>query len=320
MATFGDTWRRVRLAAPGVPFGLVRNWTQDAYNALAARRPWSFTRVEYQIPTLAARSISVTFTQGSLNITSAALFVASDAGRQIRVGTFPLYTISVVTDASTATLDTIFSGVDGAQTAQILSAYVTMPADFGAFELITDPYNQRLISWWHTQEELGRLDPTRTSSDANPRALVSRGLSIRPATLGQVVYEWWPHPTVAKAFPCFYRQDAQDLADARVLTGVLGKRSDILETGALAECARWPGTAEQRNPYFNLQLAKTLKDDFERDCAHLELRDDDQDQQTWVAAPYQRWGVWDLYGDTSILRATDADISDYYGGGGVGLY
>lgn len=316
MATFGDVWREVRLHAPSVPFGLVRIWTQDAYKKLCERRPWGFTRKEFTIQTLAARSITVTFAAGSTAITSAALFVASDAGRQIRVGTFPSYTIVTVTDASNAILDLAFSGSDGAQTAQILNAYVTMPADFGAFELITDPANQRLISWWHTQEELGRLDPTRTSSDANPRALISRSLSTRAATLGQVQYEWWPYPTAAKTFPCFYRARPVDLADDAVLIGVLGTRTDILVDGALASCAMWPGTEERKNPYFSLAMAKAMKDDFERECATLELRDDDQDLQSWTAAPYQAWGVWDLYGDTSVLRATDATIGDYYGGAG----
>lgn len=310
---FGDIWRMVKLHAPGAPFGLVRDWTDAAYKTLCQRRPWGFTRVEYHLTTLAQRSLTVTFTLGSKTITSTAGFVvATDPGRQIRVGTYPVYTIDTVTDTSTATLDLAWSGTPGAQTAQILNAYVTLPDDFGAFELVTDPSNQRLIGWWYTQEDLGRLDPVRTSSDANPRALISRKLSACTSTLGQVVYEWWPYPTTAKAYPCFYRQRGLSPADTTRLQGVLAQRGDIIQTGALAACAMWPGTAEQKNPYFNLQTARMLKDDFDRECAKLELRDDDQDQQTWVAQPYHHWAMWDLYGDTASLRSSAATTSDYY--------
>jgi hypothetical protein len=310
--TFGDVWRKVRLHAPGAPFGLVRDWTDSAYKTLCQRRPWGFTRVEIHLQTLASRTVTVTFTPGSRDITSAAGFVvATDPGRQIRVSTGLVYTLDTVPSTSAATLTLPWSGAAGAQTATLLDAYLTLPEDFGAFELVADTVNQRLIGWWYTQEDLGRLDPGRQSSDAGPRCLVSRGLSTRAATLGQPVYEWWPYPTGANVFPCFYRQKGLSPADTTRFQGVLSQRGDILETGALAQCAMWPGTAEQKNPYFNIKLAKTLKDDFERECARLELRDDDQAQQTWVAQPYHRWQMWDLFGDTDYLRSTDATLADY---------
>lgn len=309
--TFGDIWRKVRLHAPEAPFGLVREWTLAAYKELCERRPWVFLQQEIHLQTLASRTLSVTVTAGSTTITSAAGFVASDAGRQVRVGTTPTYTINTVTDASTAVLDLAYSGSSGAATATILSAYVTMPADFGAFLLVADPYNQKILPWWHTQEELTRLDPSRTSSDANPRCLVAQTLSTAPATLGQMRYEWWPAPTAAKAFPAYYRQSPQALADTDVLLGVLGDRGEILETGALMFCARWPGTSARKNPYFSMATYRELKDDFEKDCAHLELRDDDQSLQSWTVLPYHRWTTWDLAGGTDTLRSSDATVFDY---------
>jgi hypothetical protein len=275
------------------------------------RRPWGFTRVHAQLTIPAARSVGVTFAAFSTIVTSAAQFLATDVGLQIRVGNVPIYTIQTYVDASTITIDMPYTGIAGAQTAQILGVYQTMPADFGAFELIVDTTMQRIIPWWFTQEDLARVDPMRFSSGDLQRALVSRQLSTVPATLGQVQYEWWPAPTSPKSFPYYYRQQAQALADTAPLLGVLSAR--VLEVGALAYCAAWPGTADKKNPYFNLMLHKQLQDEFDKQCAKLELRDDDQAQQTWVALPYHRWTVADLgFGDTHTLRSTDASIGAYY--------
>lgn len=310
--TFGDVWRKVRLHAPEAPFGLVREWTLAAYKELCERRPWVFLQQQVHLRILAARDLTVTCTQDSRTVTSAAGFVASDVGRQLKVGSVPFYTISALVDASTVTLDLPYSGISTTATATICSAYVTLPADFGAFLLVPDLYNQRIVSWWHTQEELAGIDPTRTQSDANVRALVATTPSPVPATLGQMRYEWWPTPTTERAYPCVYRQSPQALADTDTLRGVLGDRGEILETGALMFCARWPGTSQRKNPYFSMATYRELKDDFEKDCAHLELRDDDQNQQSWVVLPYHRWAVWDLAGGTTSLRSSDATVGDYY--------
>lgn len=264
-----------------------------------------------QLSVPSARSVTATFAALSTTVTSAAAFLASDVGLQIRVGNVPIYTIQVVVDASTITIDMPYTGTAGAQTAQILGVYHTLPADFGAFELVVDTTMQRIIPWWFTQEDLARVDPMRFSSGTLQRALVSRQLSTVPSTLGQVQYEWWPAPISAKSFPYYYRRQAQLLGDDDPLLGVLTAR--VLEVGALARCAAWPGTTERKNPYFNLALHTQLLDEFDKQCAKLELRDDDQAQQSWVALPYHRWTVADLgFGDTHTLRSTDASIGAYY--------
>jgi hypothetical protein len=253
-------------------------------------------------------------------MTSAALFLASDVGRQFRVGTYPVYTIIEVTDTSNAVLDQAYAGFGGALTGQILDAYVTMPADFGAFQLVIDPNVRRQLAWWFNQEELARIDPTRVVSGDLQRALVPTTESPVPATRGQMRYEWWPYPTTARQFPAWYRARPQQLSDTDTFTGVLAQRAKILETGALARCAKWPGTADVKNPYFNMQLAKQLSDEFDAACAKLELRDDDQSQQSWVALPYHRWPAWGLSADTTTLRASDATMGDYYGYGAADNY
>lgn len=307
--TFGDCWRRVRLSCPDAPFGLVRNWTQHAYETLVKRRPWNFTRVHAQMLIPAARTVTVTCTLGSSTVTSAAAFLAADVGKQFRLTGGTYYTIQTFVDASTVTIDMPYASTTATAAVSILGVYQTLPADFGAFELVVDLTNQRIVPWWHTQEELGAIDPARTSSDGTPRVLVSRQLSTVPATLGQVQYEWWPAPTSASAFPYYYRKQAAILADDDPLLGVVSSR--VLEIGALADCAKWPGTAEKKNPYFNMTLHKQLLDEFNHECAILELRDDDQAVQSWVTLPYHRWATWDLSFDTRYLRSTDATVGDY---------
>lgn len=310
--TFGDVWRKVRLHAPSAGFGLAREWTQWAYEQVCDRRPWMWSMETATLEIQDARSIAVGVTQNSATVTSAALFVAGDAGRQFRVGTIPTYTIQTVVDASTATLDQVYGGTTAAATTgQILDQFATMPANFGAFLLITDVQYQRLVPYWYTQEDLGRIDPIRQSSDASPRALVPRGLSSYTPTLGQLSYEWWPAPTSAKSVPYWYRKAPEQMTDTDILRGVLANRSTLLQTGALAKCAAWPGTTEQKNPYFNLALHKQYLDEFEHGMALLELRDDDQQMQSWNALPYHRWAAWDLSYSTQYLRSSDATVGDY---------
>lgn len=309
---FGDVWRRVRLHATGAPFGLVRGWVQDAYEDLCERRPWTWLQRETRLATLASRTLTVGFVQDSQVITSAVGgFLATDVGRQIRVGTYPYYTITVVQDAWNAVIDLPYADVGGSLTASILSAYQTLPADFGAFLLIADLSVQRQIAWWYTAEELARVDPLRSSAGDPQRAIIPTTLSPVPTTLGQPRAEWWPSPASAKVYPAWYRARPQPLADTDVFQGVLRDHTGALESGALARCARWPGTAEAKNPYFNVALGQQLRDDFDKACATLELRDDDQAQQSWVALPYHRWPAWGLGGDTTTLRASDATVADY---------
>lgn len=294
---------------PDAPFGLVKDWTQHAYEDLVKRRPWNFTRVHGLLSIPAARAVTVTYTIGSQTVTSAAGFLSTDVGLQLRVGNIPIYTIQTFVDTSTVTIDMPWAGTAGAQVSQILGLYQTMPADFGAFLLVIDMTNQRQIPWWYTQEDLATLDPTRMSSDQTPRVLVSRQLSTVPSQLGQVQYEWWPAPTSAKTFPYYYRRGAQLQQDTDPLLGVL--TSKVLSSGALAYGAAWPGTSDKKNPYFNVALHKLLRDEFELECARLELRDDDTAQESWTTLPYHRWSTWDLTFDTRYLRSTDASIGDY---------
>lgn len=309
--TFEDVWRRAALQLPGVDALLVRDWAQDAYLDACTRRGWSWLRKESAISTLASRTATVTFTQGSTAITSAALFVATDAGRQIRVDNLPAYTIVSVTNASAAVIDRAYAADSGAETATILDLYAIMPADFSRFRLVLDPYNQRPIDFTSSVDQLALADPALTSSDSGPRFLVSATFSPATATLGQVRYQLWPAPTSARQYPFLYYRKGERFSETSTLPGVFSNRADVLKLGTLVQAAGWPGTVDQKNPYYALEHQDRLARKFEDQLQKLSLEDDNQYPEDVLQVDWaSRYGG--LTPSTSWLRQTDATVADYY--------
>lgn len=299
------------------PVLLVQKWVQDTYGELCDRRGWWWLKGESALVIADARSITGGVTLGSASATSAALFLATDVGRQVRVGTYPLYTIIAVDGTlSIATLDRAYQDTtNAAATLQILDAYLTMPEDFGRFEMVVSVSTQRRLPWWISQEEVNQIDPVRSASGTVPRIVAAASPSPVVATLGYLRYEVWPLQTSAVALPYLYRKRPQSLSDSDAFQGVLRDRGDVIEAGALAKAAMWPGLENRRNPYFSLPLARDLKQEFESSANRLDLRDDDQDPQS-----YSQWvprSAWAWAYDTDLLRDTDASADGYgYGAGG----
>lgn len=323
LPTFGDVWRAIRVNVPGAPVTLVRRWVMHAYRQLADSRQWSWMLLEGQLVWQDARVLtSVTTTFGSTNVTGpAATFVAGDAGRQFRVGTYPIYTVSAYNNDTSITLDRNYEGLTaGVGAAQILDAYATLPENFENFLMIVDPVNQRMVPWWATWSEMDLIDPIRSSSASTPRLLAARKLSGVAATLGQAQYEYYPKPTARGALQYYAKALPRALNENDPLPGFLSARVDVLETGALAQAARWPGTESSKNPYFNLALAKQLSDDFRALTVQMDLRDDDLYQQSIDNLPWQKWNLWSWAYDTHLLQASDATLASYAGYGATSVW
>lgn len=313
--TFGDAWRTVRLYVPAAPTFLVREWVNVAWKRLAKARHFSFLRGELRLTINTARTIPVcTVTRGSLTVTSAGLFLAADAGRQFRVGSSPIYTVQTFTDASTIVLDIAYGETTSAiAIGTIFDGFATMPADFESFRLIADPYNQRRLAWWITEDQVNVLDPTWSVSDASPRCLVLRGGgSTYVPTLGAVQYQYWPRPTTARSYPAIYNKLAARVDDTTIFQGVLAQHVEVLIDGALAEAALWPGTPDVANPYFNATVAREKKAAFLDGVQHLSLRDDDQAPDDLATVHWEHWPLSDLAFNDHDLRASDADSNDYF--------
>lgn len=311
--SFRDVWSKVLLHAPDVPVGLVQSWTQDAYDRLIGKRHWAWTRRQTILTTRAQRSITITATQGLTAITSAALFVAGDAGRQIRVANDFIYTINSVTDASNAVLLEPYAEVGGVSAAVISDIYLAMPADFRSFETVLDMSNQRPIVWWISKDRLDLFDPGRISADSRLRVLAAHQISQATPTLGRVLYEAWPHPTAVGSYTLSYFIRTDTLQNDVLFQGVLATYTKALETGALAEAAKWPGTAARKNVYFNLALATKLETEFNDACKDLDVRDDDQYLMDLQQIDLASFGLASVSASTNLLRSSDADTSAYWG-------
>ena len=310
--TFEDVWRKARLELPAVPPLLLRSWAQDGYARLCDTWGWAFLRSEGTLVTAASRSVTASFTFGSASVTSAAAFLSTDAGRQIRVGRLPVYTIISVTSTSLLTLDRAYTEVDAANTtATIQDCYATMPADFRRFLAVYDRYYQRIIPFWLSEDQLAVADPGRLISDQGPRYLVAQKYSPATATAGQVRYEYWPAPTAVRSYPYLYIRKAEQLADTDPLPGVVSERADLLRTYVLGRGARWAGTVDQRNPAYDLKNAMLLQNEWDMEMQKLELADDNEYPQQLLQVDWaKRMGV--MTGTASLLRQTDATINDYY--------
>lgn len=310
MPTYEDIWRDVLLQAPDVPMMTARKFVRDVYLQLSGRRGWDYLRQEGTLLTKASRSVVVDVVLGSAAVASAALFLAADVGRQFRIGSGETFTVLSFTSTSAMTLDRPYSAVTAVgTTASILDAYVTVPADFARFDTILDLVQQRRLPWWTSQDELNGLDPMRLNSGA-PRLLSA--ITPDPVTL-RPRYEWWPRPTVAAAYPMIYFRRPATPADTDLLRGVLAERPDVLELGALARAAKYPGTADRPNAYFNLPLARELQAEFEAVALQVDLRDDDVAPQDYV--PNELWTRavgWEYSMNLHTLRQTDAGAWDGY--------
>ena len=311
--TFREVWGLVALHVPLAPASLVQSWVQDAYDTLVGRRHWSFLRKTQILTTLASRSLTVTFTQGLTAITSAALFVSTDAGRQIRVGAnTPVYTIDTVTDASNATLTQAFASTGGAQTATIQDIYLPMPADFRSIYTVTDQAIQRPIAWWIGRDRLDLFDPGRVASDSRFRVMASAELSRVTSLVGRYTYELWPYPTAAGVYTMEYFTRTDALTDDTTFLGPLATWTNALQKGALADAAKWPGTLTQKNPYFNLPLARQLDEEFDRLVKSLDVMDDDVYLMDLMSVDLSKFGLAALSADTTLMRQSDATLADYY--------
>jgi hypothetical protein len=326
--SFSDVWRTVKLHVPGAGVFLCRDWVQSAYKELCGLRPWSFLRGSLQIQIQASRTVNCTPTVGSPIVTSdTASFLITDESRQFQTSYFPTYTILSYVNASQIILDQPY-GVDMngmpigsvlTDTAgTVLDQFYTTPADFGRFILIGDPYYQRRLAFWIDQDQLNILDPTRQASDTGPRVLASYTPSTYaggnfPSTLGQIRYEYWPRPTAARTYPAMYQKTPITLGDSSMFSGVLYNRAvHVLQLGALAHAARWPGAPDAKNPYFSPATAKMLSDDFHQEAQRLGLADDDHYSNDLAMVHWERWPLADLAYNDKSLRATDATLADLY--------
>lgn len=281
MPTLGEVIAEVQLTAAAVPSLLIRSWAKDVFAQLCAGSRWGWQQQTTTVRVPVARTVTITFSNGSAAIASVALFdPAVDVGRQIwtAVGE-PVLTIQAVTDASNATLTAAYDGTSGAKSAQIYTGYYQPTADFQQFVGLTDLGNQRPLPFWLGREQVRLWDPSGVLQGQS-RALVADqhvtpvGTTARP----RIRYAWWPRNTAGGTYQVRYLSSPQTaaLTEDTEIPGVLADHLYVLKDGILARCAAYPGTPTTKNPYFNLTLAERLGTQYAVGRKDLSIVDDDQ--------------------------------------------
>ncbi len=281
--TFESLWRGVLLRCPSAGPFLARDWINWSLRRIAETRRWSWLQKQSQfLATNVENGGLVNVTTNDPVVTGVGTtWDGSETGKQFRVGLpYPIATVMSVDDiAQTLTLDIPFGGLTLTSTNySIFSAYFTAPSDFHAFISLWDPaYNWQL--WTNVQqEELNMWDSQRANQgtawvvsfrDYDPLAAVGEAPLPR--------YELWPHQMSAKPYPFLYESRVTDLVDGGVLPKYI--RGDVLMEGALAQCAKWPGTNDYPNPYFNLQLSQFHESSFRQQVFEMERQDDETAEQ-----------------------------------------
>lgn len=291
--SFLETTRSLRLYVPQLPITLAEQFIRDRYRRILERRDWSGLRreAEFQLNN-EKHDGTVTFTRGTPTITgNSTTFAASDIGRQFKVGTgSPIYTIINVA-GQVLTLDRPIGVASGTAVAyRIIDAYVTPAADFLRFVLVADPLQGWRLRHWITANELTTMDPQRNFF-GQPYVLADRMYNVATAGASQPVpqYEAWPYTTSARTLYYMYIKRGADLIqDADVPIWPI--RSDVLVSGALADVARWPGTAQNPNPYFSSpQYWKAYEMEFEDKMLEIERVDEDIFMTMMQQYPYNNY-------------------------------
>ncbi len=137
-------------------------------------------------------------------------------------------------------------------------------------------------------------------------------LNFSRCVVGRYTYEAWPYPTAAGSYILQYFTRTDTLADDYQFLGALATWTSVLQKGALAEAAKWPGTPTQKNPYFNLALADRLETEFNTALKSLDVMDDDAYLMDLQQTDLAKFGLAALSADTTLMRESDATLADYY--------
>lgn len=155
---------------------------------------------------------------------------------QIRTPYYSLYNIIAVnsTNPNAVVLTIDRPWMEPAQTNagyMMYQAYFPGPPTFKNWISAVDPTNNNPMDWWsYTRADLDVLDPQRVNFN-QPKYFVPYQVDQRPnsATLGQMLFELWPHPL--NQLPYSWR--------ANIVGPPLVNGTDTLPYPLTEECVKW---------------------------------------------------------------------------------
>lgn len=293
---FEEMSRSLRLYVPQLPITLAEQFIRDRYRRILERRMWSALRRESQFLLKGAyQTGTVSFEREDTVITGTDTAWTTDLiGRQFKAGQgSPVYTITAVNETDqTLTLNMpigVATAVD--TTYLILNAYVTVPEDFKQFIVVADPLQGWRLRHWITSGELMLMDPQRTFT-GQPYILADRMYDVATAANANSYrpqYEAWPYTTADRSLYYVYLAKGADLVNPTD-EPIYPLRSDAIVAGALADVARWPGTANQPNPYFSRpEYWKAYEGEYEDKMIEIERADEDIFMTQLDMYPFSQW-------------------------------
>jgi len=276
--TFNSIVGRVQLHCPAAGLVLARDWVNNAFRRIAERRRWSWLIKQNQFVFPAAYTTgTVTVTNASATVTgSGTAWDSTMIGLQFRLGVAtPIYTISDVPDATTLTLEQVWGpATASAQTYKIYKAYLTPQTDFQSFISVWD-FTQNWQLWLNVDQMLLNTADAQRSNVGNAYVVAWRQWNTTAVgVLGanQPMYEFWPHVQQAAVYPYLYEARCGELVDGDTLPRYI--RGDVLMEMALSQAARWPGTDTEKNPYYDINLSRSLESRTEKMIEQMEVNDD----------------------------------------------
>jgi hypothetical protein len=252
--SFGEMVARLRGEVPGISSILARNQINEALSFVYDSRLWSF-QLKYDgwlTPGLIGSNGAGQST-GTITVDPYTNTITGDAdasalwtgltGRplltelQIRIPYYSLYNIIAVDDsvptAVVLTIDRPWMEPTQVNAAYMLyQAYFPAPvSDFKRFFAVRDTRNNAPMNFWkYSQKDLQNKDPQRTDFNL-PRYVIAYGHDQRPssATLGNMLYELWPHPLSQLPYTFTYLRRGP----------VLTSRADEVPYPLDDECVLW---------------------------------------------------------------------------------
>lgn len=280
LSTVDELVKGVQLRCPLAGTMLPRQWVNFRFRKLWDRKLWSWQRKKGQfLFDQVVNAGTVDVTRGSFTVTGHGTSWTTDlVAHQFRVGLqTPIYTIQSV-DPVGQTLQ--LTQVYGASTSlgvtySIYNAYQMAPSDFQNFIVVYNPLYNWALALNVTQEQIDVWDAQRANLGNTPYVVATLDFDDAFNTPPLPRYEFWPHQQSQLVLPYHYVSRPPDLTDPGAsLPRMI--RGDVLLEGALADCARWPGPAQdQKNPYFNLALAMQHEAKFDSMVNEMVRTDDE---------------------------------------------
>ncbi len=255
--SYGTIRLRLQKQAPGTDLELLDGWIQDVYTEILDRLPWKRSEADIviQAPVSYATG-TVTVTQGVATITGAGtVWTAGMTGLAIRFDNQETYYQFTDVNATSATLDRPYEGVDGTEvTYRIDQPVYVMPANARQIRSVVPMHDRTRPLEMITPAELDRISISRNTYGTPKYAVAHWDSFANPPRMQIELYPIPQSPTTNSAIPSWaveYVFDRDDLDPEATSTSLLPwVRPAALIDGVMAKIRRHAGDLKTSVAHF----------------------------------------------------------------------